>query len=313
MLPYCLNILLIEDNRGDARLIREFLRKDGNIGPSYALVHVESLQSAIETYTRETPFDVILMDIHLPDSTGLSTLLHLISLAPQTPIIVLTGIRDEQLALQLSQYGAQNYLVKSECNAPLLKRVIHYAIERKRVEEHFKHLAMHDTLTGLPNRVLFYDRLSQALRQAERGRMGSDGKWRLAVLLMDLNGFKLINDNFGHDQGDFILQLAGERLRACLRESDTVARLGGDEFVAIIQGISGCEDCLLVCRKILQAFNRPILINNRETTLDASIGISIFPDDAVDIEELIRQADAAMYRAKRQKNKICFHKDTLYE
>lgn len=312
MLPYCLNVLLIEDNPGDARLIREILKKDGNIGPSYALVHAENLKAATEMCTTEL-YDVILMDIHLPDSTGLSTLQQLTGLAPQTPIIVLTGIHDEQLALRLSEYGAQDYLIKGDCNAPLLKRAIHYAIGRKRVEEHFKHLATHDPLTGLPNRVLFYDRLSQSLRHAERSRMDTGGKWKSAVLLMDLNGFKFINDHFGHDQGDILLQVAGERLRACLRESDTVARLGGDEFAAIIEGIAGPEDCLLVGRRMIESLNQPLQLSGLETTLDASIGISIFPDHAADVETLIRYADAAMYTAKRQKNKICFHKDAPNE
>jgi diguanylate cyclase (GGDEF)-like protein len=205
------------------------------------------------------------------------------------------------------QHGALNYVVKDECTCSLLTRAIRYAIERKRVEEHFKHLATHDPLTGLPNRALFYDRLSQAICHTERNRVSNIQKWKSAIMLIDLNGFKPINDNLGHAQGDAVLQMTAQRLQSVLRESDTVARIGGDEFITIIEGISQPEDCLVVAEKILHVLGKPVSLQTEEVCLGASIGVSIFPDDAADAETLIQRADAAMYNAKRQRKQICFY------
>ena len=165
MLSNRLNVLLVEDNPGDARLIREMLTRDEYFGASYSVIHVPDLQTAAQTCGMDQ-FHVILLDMNLPDSSGLSTIQHLSSLTPQVPIVILTGVHDEQLAHLSATYGAQDYIIKSECTGPLLKRIMHFAIERKTVEERFKHLAMHDPLTGLPNRILLYDRLSRALSRA---------------------------------------------------------------------------------------------------------------------------------------------------
>jgi diguanylate cyclase (GGDEF)-like protein len=200
-------------------------------------------------------------------------------------------------------------MVKGECNCSLLLRSIRYAIERKRVEEHFRHLATHDPLTGLPNRSLFYDRLSQAMHHAERNRLAKIPKWKMAIMLMDLDGFKAINDNMGHAQGDLVLQLAAQRLTSALRGSDTVARLGGDEFITIIEGVLSQEDCLVVAQKMLGALNKPVLLATGGACLHASIGVSIFPDDATQAEALVQHADKAMYTAKRKNNQVCFYRD----
>jgi diguanylate cyclase len=307
-----INILLIEDNPGDARLIHEMLTEDVNFGTTYEVCHTASLQMATRKYSEEH-FQVILLDMNLPDSAGLDTIQHLSALAPQTPIIILTGVQDEHIAFESAQYGAQDYIVKNECTGPLLKRTIHYAMERKRVGEQLKHMATHDPLTGLPNRALFYDRLSQALRHAERNRTAKIVKWKVAVVLMDLDHFKNINDSLGHLQGDAVIQGMAKRLLVSLRASDTVARLGGDEFIIILEGILNQVDCLSVAQKLLLAMNEPIQVEGLQAHLSASMGISIFPDDAEDVEGLIRCADAAMYRAKRQRGQICFHQENSQE
>lgn len=311
MLPNRLNILLVEDNPGDVRLIREMLAPDKDFGAIYQIYNVPSLQEAAGKYSKEE-FDVILLDMNLPDSTGLSTIQHLNALVPQIPIIILTGMHDERLAIQSAQLGAQDYIIKSECSGPLLKRIIHYAIERKAVEERFKFLAMHDPLTGLPNRTLFHDRLTQTIRHAERNRVESTFKWKAAVMLMDLDDFKLINDKLGHEQGDVILQLTARRLRASLRHSDTVARLGGDEFILIVEGIASQMDCVAVAQKLLRSLDEPVILEGATTSLKASVGISIFPDDAQEIETLIRYADVAMYTAKRQHSRISFFQENAH-
>ena len=308
MLPNRLNILLVEDNPGDARLIREMLTRDEYFGASYSVTHVLDLQTAAETCGRDQ-FHVILLDINLPDSSGLSTIQHLNSVTPQVPIVILTGMHDEQLAHLSASYGAQDYIIKSDCTGPLLKRIMHFAMERKTVEERFKHLATHDSLTGLPNRILLYDRLTQALSRAERNHTGVSTKWKAMVMLMDLNHFKSINDNLGHTLGDAVLKLSADRIKGCLRETDTVARLGGDEFVLIIEGIDSQADCLAVGNKILLSLGEPARVGQHELSLSASIGISVFPDDAEDMETLIRFADSAMYSAKRQKIPISFYRE----
>jgi len=307
-LPSRIHVLLVEDNLGDARLIHEMLLTGVNFGASHSLSHVASLQAAIERCSAEN-FDVILLDINLPDSSGLATLRSLSDLVPRIPIVILTGMNDERISFQSAQQGAQDYIMKEECTSHLLARVIHYAIERKRVEEQLKHLATHDPLTGLPNRTLLYDRLSQSIKHALRSRNETGNKWKVAVLVLDLDNFKQINDSLGHDHGDLVLRRLAPRLEACLRESDTVARLGGDEFVFVIEGVLEQADCQSVAQKIQHSLNDPPILDPSQGLLYASIGISLCPDDAEDIEILIRYADTAMYNAKRQKDQICFYKD----
>ena len=303
-----LNVLLVEDNPGDARLIREMLFEQHGFGASYTVGHADDLGKAKEKCSTED-FNVVLLDLNLPDSTGLETLKQFYEFFPEIPIIVLTGLNDEFVSFMAAQHGALSYVVKDECTPSLLTRAIQYAIERKRLEEYFKHLATHDSLTGLPNRSLFYDRLSQAIHHAERNRVSKIPKWKLAIMLIDLDHFKTINDTLGHAQGDAMLQLAAQRLSAALRDSDTVARLGGDEFLILVESILDQKDCEIVAKKLLQSLNRSVLPGDNQATLQASIGISIFPDDATDTETLICYADTAMYAAKKQCNEIRFYKD----
>jgi len=164
--------------------------------------------------------------------------------------------------------------------------------EHKLYEERLKHLATHDELTGLANRALLLDRLEQSLYYARRsGRL-------VAVLLLDLDRFKVVNDSLGHDFGDQLLCAVAERLRQSVREADTVARLGGDEFVVLLAEVAEVEDVTLVARKILDQLNMPYRVGGREITVTASLGISLYPRDSDDGATLIRNADLAMYRAK---------------
>jgi len=166
--------------------------------------------------------------------------------------------------------------------------------ERKRSEEQIRNLAYHDALTGLPNRLLFQDRLSVAVAQAHR--LGQ----RVAVLFLDVDRFKVINDSLGHSRGDRLLQGVADRLQACVREGDTVARLGGDEFTLILPGLPRPLDVATVAEKILDSLRQPFQLEGRELYVTASIGISLYPDDGRDTETLLKYADTAMYRAKEQ-------------
>jgi len=173
---------------------------------------------------------------------------------------------------------------------------------RKQAEERIRHLANYDELTGLPNRSMFQERLHHALAQAHRHARP------LAVLFIDLDRFKDINDTLGHEAGDHVLKDVAERLRGCLRDSDTVGRLGGDEFVVLIEGLPQLADVAAVAKKILEAVARPFMLAAKEFHIGASIGISAFPEDGKDLQTLLKHADAAMYRAKEQgRNNYQFH------
>lgn len=174
--------------------------------------------------------------------------------------------------------------------------------DRKRAERRLTQLAHYDTLTGLPNRALFHDRLRQALAAAHR--YGDD----MAVMFLDLDGFKRVNDTLGHEAGDLLLRAVAQRLRDCTRESDTVARLGGDEFTVILPKVAAREDVAVVARKILDTVGAGYLIDGHTNTVTASIGISLYPHDGHDDETLLKQADHAMYQAKRRgKNGYAFY------
>jgi len=172
--------------------------------------------------------------------------------------------------------------------------VVRDVTERTYAEEQIKHLAYHDALTGLPNRLLFKDRLTVALSHAQREHT------RLAVLFLDLDRFKVINDSLGHNIGDQLLQAVAARVQACVRDSDTVARLGGDEFTIMIPGLVRSEDAAPVAQKILEAVRYPLHLDGREFYITTSIGISLYPEDGMDAETLIKNADTAMYQAKEQ-------------
>ncbi len=175
-------------------------------------------------------------------------------------------------------------------------------IARKQAEERIRHLAHYDELTGLANRSMFSQRLSHALAQARRNGI------QLAVLFIDLDRFKKINDTLGHEAGDSVLKEVAERLQGCLRESDTVGRLGGDEFVALLEGIPQSMHCAEVAQKILAAVARPFAFDTQEFHLTASIGISTYPADSEDVQSLLKNADVAMYRAKELgKNNFQFY------
>lgn len=165
---------------------------------------------------------------------------------------------------------------------------------RKKVQEKMEYLASHDTLTGLPNRMLFHDRLKQGIKSAERK------KTTLALLFIDLDHFKEINDALGHEVGDTVLKEVASRLQGLLRKEDTVSRLGGDEFTVILQEISEVEDTKYLAKKILKALEAPIVIDEKSLFVSSSIGISIYPNDSLESDNLLKCADMAMYKAKSE-------------
>ncbi|HSF83950.1 MAG TPA: GGDEF domain-containing protein, partial [Anaerolineales bacterium] len=164
--------------------------------------------------------------------------------------------------------------------------------EQKRAEGFLQHIASHDSLTGLPNRMLFSDRLKHAIQKTSR----SGGK--LAVAFLDLDNFKKVNDTYGHGKGDLILKEVAERLKCGVRASDTIARLGGDEFTFIFEAIGDARDVLSISQKIVDTLVDPFELDGNHVLITASVGVSLFPDDGDNSVILIRKADEAMYASK---------------
>ncbi len=283
-------VLLVEDNPGDVELVRRSLAEISH--PRFELKQAPDLSSALG-HARGTSCDAVLLDLSLPDSRGVETVRALALALPRVPILVLTGMNHDCVAMEALRCGAQDYLVKGACDAPAIIRSIRYAIARKAFEAALVERANFDSLTGLVNRALFRDRLDHALTRAARART------RLALLFVDLDDFKAINDALGHETGDEVLKRAAGLLGRVARKDDTVARLGGDEFTVILEQIDDTADALVAAERILRAFGAPLVAWTREVRLTCSIGVAVFPDTAADAESLLRHADAAMFRAKQ--------------
>ncbi len=284
------SVLLIEDNPGDARLIREMLVEDAE--GAFDLRSVGRLSQGLEALSRESAA-LVLLDLTLPDSSGIETFAKVYAQAPKVPIIVLSGNDDETLALYAVKSGAQDYLVKGRIDRELLLRAMQYAIERKRYQEELERQANYDALTGLPNRHLLNDRLKQACISQRNPRS-------VAVVFIDLDHFKVINDSLGHDYGDEVLRRIGERLQASVRDGDTVARLGGDEFILILNDQTREDLIFRSMRRIMARIGEPMMVGGHELNISCSAGITIYPTDGTDANTLLKNADAAMYRAKSQ-------------
>ena len=285
-----LRILLVEDDPADARLIREFLNEERSI--RFELMHAPRLEDAVRALS-EQRFDAILLDLGLPDACGLEALVPINTLAPDVPVVVLTGNQDQDAAVRAVKAGAQDYLVKGESDARLLARSIRYAVERKQHERHIRHLADHDSLTQLPHSRLLRDRLRQAVALSRRH------KRMAALLFVDLDHFKQVNDTLGHAAGDAVLVQAARRLLRCVRETDTVARIGGDEFALVAADITDVALVARLAEKAISTLQTPMRARGHAVRIDASVGVSLFPQDGNDPDTLLRKADLAMYRAKR--------------
>jgi diguanylate cyclase (GGDEF)-like protein len=285
------SILLVEDNPGDVRLVEELLREAWVVAGS--INHVSSVEDAIGHVAKDVPA-CILLDLSLPDAQGLGTLERVRDAHPSVPIVVLTGTDDEAQAVQAVQQGAQDYLIKGQVDGHLLGRAIRYAIERKFAEVQLSHQALHDPLTGLANRALLMERLAQALARTER-RPSS-----VAVLFLDIDRFKTINDNFGHEVGDSVLACIGDRLRKALRPEDMASRFGGDEFVVLCEDLEDDRHVVTIANRIGRSISEPISLEAGEVVVTTSIGIAAARGIRDRPEVLLRDADAAVYRAKER-------------
>ena len=283
-----LNVLLVEDDPADARLVRESLAVASS---RFKVDHVERLGVALKKLEGGA-FDVVLLDLSLPDTNGLETVAQVQAVDPKVPIVVLSGHSDDNLAIQAVHSGAQDFLVKGWGDADVLSRALRYAIERKQLQERLAYMAHFDDLTGLANRALFHDQLVSALNRAAHSRQ------LVALLFLDVDRFKLINDTMGHEAGDVLLKGVAERLIGCVRKGDTIGRIGGDEFTIILEGLAHGNDAAPIAQKILDVLAPPFLLDAREVFASGSIGIATYPTCATEADTLIKNADTAMYRAK---------------
>jgi diguanylate cyclase (GGDEF)-like protein len=285
-----LHVLLVEDNPGDARLVQELLSETGS---QFQLTHVATLTDARQHLMTEV-VDCVLLDLSLPDAARLEAPMQLRAAAPDVAIVILSGLQDELLAIKAVQEGAQDYLVKGRVDGAAIGRSIMYSAERKGLEMQMAHKAMHDALTGLPNRTLFQDRLKHAVMRAKRHQS------LLGVMFLDLDGFKPVNDGLGHDVGDQLLKALAQRLQDGLRASDTAARFGGDEFMVLCEDVADEQHVISIAERLQAAISEPFMIAGHELIVSSSMGIVVSGGHEESADSLIRNADAAMYRAKRQ-------------
>ena len=311
----CYKILLVDDDEDEYIITRDLLNEIAEL--EFELEWISSFDKALEVIYREV-HDVFLFDYRLGVQTGLELLHRAMQADCSVPIILLTGQGDHDIDMQAMKAGAADYLVKDKLDASLLERSIRYAVERQQAKEQIMSMAYYDSLTGLPNRLLFSDRLEIALSHARRY------KRILAVFFIDVDNFKTINDTLGHRIGDFLLEGVSVRIDSCLRKSDTIgrapskrekdtlARQGGDEFTVLLNEINEIADAARVAQRMQTAMVKPFILEEHEVYATISIGIAMFPQDGNDTETLMKSADTAMYHAKdRGKNNWQFFKQEM--
>ena len=286
------DVLLVEDDEPLASGLRETLATAS--GSRFRVTHVTRLADALVSIDARH-FDVVLLDLNLPDARGGVAPRTLQKAAADIPIVILTGVDDDQLAEENARAGVQDYLVKSEINGDILVRSLRYAMERNRLLAEAKALSIRDDLTGLFNRRGFIGAAEQLLKTA--------GRFDEPVLLLfaDVDGMKECNDAFGHAQGDRLLGKAARTLRRTFRESDILARLGGDEF-AILSLASGLENSRTIVDRLQRNIDAENAADAEPVPLSLSVGLAYSdPNTGARLEDLMEQADAWMYDHKRRK------------
>lgn len=283
------NLLFIEDQADIAALICR--RLSAHAGAGMVITHVGDLRSGLAAL-KTAAFDVVLTDLNLPDSRGVETVQRLLKICRYIPVVVLSAVDEDQAILDTVESGAQEYIVKGQTDGHVIARTIRQAIKRKQAELRLRRLAHYDSLTGLANRSQFRRRLEQALERGARRRSS------VALMMIDLDRFKAVNDTLGHQAGDRMLVMVAKRLRACLRDCDKVARLGGDEFTVTLEEVQSPDEAAAIALKIVEAISRPFLVGGQEFYVTPSIGITLHPIDGDNADTLIRNADTAMYQVK---------------
>lgn len=294
-------MLVVDDSPEDAEIIADLLTSSDS--PSYRLHFCNNAKDALMEL-RYQEYDVLLLDNHMPGYSGLWALSEMRLENISVPIVFMTGCGDERVAVQAIKLGAQDYVSKKALSTKEITDSIQYAIKRKQEDLEFLARAMRDPLTGVMARYSFDDALEQAVSRAERKGQS------FALLFIDLNKFKAINDFHGHQAGDLVLIEVANRITKCLRRCDSLARLGGDEFVIILEDVGACsaQSSAVAAQRIAQEISLPYEYQGRPLTLAASIGVSIYPNSGTQKLDLVRAADQAMYECKNTPNAIfSFH------
>jgi diguanylate cyclase (GGDEF)-like protein len=293
-----LHVLIVEDNPADVDLMRDALPETGPIR-----FHSESVPRLSEALARLAigGIDLVMTDLGLPDSRGLATFRTLRQAAPDLAIIVLTGNDDQEMAVAAVREGAQDFLIKGQISGNQLMRAVRYAIERKRTEKEIRllnaeleQLALTDYLTNLYNRRYFMQRGAEEFKRVSRYSQP------LALLMLDIDEFKKINDTNGHEAGDLALQRVAAALKSSLREIDILGRIGGEEFAVLLPNTL-LPAAVLLAERIRQSIANMLFQKPDGAwikTITISIGVATFTDEMSGIDDLLRNADAALYSAK---------------
>ncbi len=283
-----MKILIIEDSLVEEKLIRSMLAKSASV-----TFQIESCGNLREGLTRlaSENFEVLLLDLTLPDSSGLQTFFRAYECAPAIPLIVMTANDDESMGLNAVKHGAQEYLIKGQFEHHLLIRAIRYSVERCELKRNLEQMTITDPLTGLLNRRGLQQALSCEIAWVKRGMES-------VALLADLDDFKKINDALGHSSGDVVLREVAIRMQGVLRATDLISRIGGDEFMILLPR-TRLGETLLVAEKIRRAISTtPMMISGKPVQVTASIGITEVTAETPSIDELLAKVQVALRKSK---------------
>ncbi|MRW89633.1 EAL domain-containing protein [Duganella sp. FT80W] len=294
------HVLVVDDDRSTRSTLRHTLQRDG-----FRVDEASDGQQALTMLAHLQP-DAILMDAMMPVMDGFTACARMQELpnAADIPVLMITALQDNASVERAFAAGASDYIPKPIHYAVLSQRV-RRIIEGNRAEKRIRHLAYNDVLTNLPNRTLFFELLASSIDQAQ-----GHGQ-QVAVLFMDLDRFKYVNDNLGHGIGDRLLQAVAQRVRNTVRAGDSVARLGGDEFTVVLHELDSPAAAATAAHNIVRALSAPFPIDGHEIFVTASVGIAMYPHDGSDVATLVKHADSAMYRAKRTNSGFQFYEPSM--
>ncbi len=290
-------ILIADDDPATRLLLRHTMEQE-----SYHVLEVANGLEAVEMAKQHQP-DLVLMDAVMPEMDGFQATAELLKTEKciDIPILIITALDDDKSISHAFSMGACDYITKP-INWSVLKNRVARLLQTVAAERKIRHLAYHDTLTGLPNRLLFSDRIDQAICRCQRSNT------QFALFFIDLDRFKIINDSMGHEAGDALLKAVTERLKNSVRKSDTLARLGGDEFTLILENLQQADTVASKAQHLLDILSKPITIHGRDVCVEGSIGVSLYPDDGENFGDLLKNADTAMYEAKQSgRNTVRFY------
>src|SRR5690349_10779397 len=290
-----LKVLVVDDSAADLRLLSEAL---GTVQPAPALSVARTMAEA-EAALRAQPFDCVLLDLSLPDGDGVDNVRRIRAARAGTTVVVISGLEGGDLALQAMRHGAQDFVQKGGYSGEAVMRLVRLAIERnqrmlaiERERETQFRLATRDTLTGVSNRRLLQQLAQHTIAQSRRQG------WRFAVAFFDLDGFKHVNDDWGHACGDQLLRQVGQALGSGVRDIDTVARVGGDEFLLLLAPPLELAAAQRVVERVRELVMGIAEVCDHAVRVSASVGLAFYPDHGQTLEQLMACADRAMYRAK---------------